>query len=134
MKEMICITGDKEEVKKFMNAINELAQKITMGEIDHSDQDGELLAPYPDGEFAGQLGMWLSGAIACRTTPIGYQTVSGYGKYFISYDLRTGRPLLVFQGRRNSFKSGCGYLEFYPSPEVNWEVIGSEQPDRSAFD
>lgn len=136
---MIARTFDEKEIARFFNALQELASVEMEENYEKSSLDGELLSPYPSTEWcSGKLGNWGSAAINKSTTPIGYETHSGLGICWIAYE-PNGEPgspvtVLYFAGRRNSFKSGCGYLGFYPSPEANWEVVASQQPDRGAFD
>lgn len=131
---MIVVTKNQKEIRKFTELIRNLALDIREGRQEKTDQDGSLLSLFPEGQYAGELGIWDSAAIGGRTSPIGYSTGSGYGKYFISLDPITGKPMLVFQGRRNSFKCGAGFLRFYPSSDGEWTILESDEPNRGPFD
>lgn len=138
---MIARTFDPEEIARFFKACHNLAVLELEEDYEKNSNDGKLLAPYPHTEgCAGDLGYWGSAAISQMTTPMGYETNSGKGTYFISYipEVKNGEykitAVLYFVGYRNSFKDGAGYLRFTPSREAGWEVVESREPGRGAFD
>lgn len=141
VKEMIVRTMNQKEIARFFQACHKLAAQELDEEFEKNANDGRLLSPYPsDSPFAGDLGYFGSAAINQSTNPMGYETGSGMGTYFISYvpEEKNGESKIVavlnFVGRRNSFKDGAGYLGFTPSQEADWEVVSSQEPNRGAFD
>lgn len=138
---MIARTMNQGEIARFFKACHELAMLESDEEYEKNPNDGKLLSAYPaDSPFAGDLGYFRSAAIGQSTTPMGYETGSGLGTYFVSYipeeDHGSYKIVVVlnFVGRRNSFKDGCGYLNFFPSREAEWELVSSQEPNRGAFD
>lgn len=116
---MKCECRNPEVVKRYINAYDSAKDKVESGEIELGYNEGEFLEPCSDG----------------RGNPLThrYVTGSGKGKYYVDEGCSTAL-VLVFEGRRNSFIRGSGFLGFQPMRVDGWAVTETSQKYRGAFE
>jgi len=107
-------TEDPQEIKRFKRALEDLKERYEEYKEKYKEEDQPFFG-YNEGSVFND---WT-----------GYVTSSGKGKYWLSEDGKT----LWFEGYRNSFMDGSGFLGFAPSPRGGWKVIKSREPNRPPF-